>query len=116
MVISLAIRFVPSLLIDSQRIIRAQASRGVDFTNGNLKTKSKALVSLFIPMFVTAFKKADDLANAMDTRAYDPRKLRSHYRKYNITIFDVALFSIVLMLTSFFITLCICNIKIGVFS
>jgi energy-coupling factor transport system permease protein len=88
MTISIALRFVPSLLIESQRILRAQASRGVDFNNGNFKDKIKALVSLVVPMFSIAFYKADDLANAMEARSYNPRYARTRYRNYQITVKD----------------------------
>jgi energy-coupling factor transport system permease protein len=73
MTISLAIRFVPSLLQESQKILNAQASRGVDFTSGNIKAKGKALTALIIPMFSIAFIKSNDLAAAMDARSYNPR-------------------------------------------
>lgn len=88
MTFAIAIRFVPSLLSESQNILRAQASRGVDFKNGNIKDKVKSLISLIIPMFSLAFHKADDLSNAMEARGYDPRKIRTRYRNYNISIRD----------------------------
>jgi energy-coupling factor transport system permease protein len=84
MTISIALRFVPSLLQESQRIMSAQASRGVDFNNGNFKDKMKSLVSLVVPMFSIAFHKADDLANAMEARAYNPRYARTRYRNYAV--------------------------------
>lgn len=84
MTISIAIRFVPSLLTESQKILKAQASRGVDFSYGNFKDKIKALVSLVVPMFSVAFHKADDLANAMEARSYNPRYARTRYRSYSI--------------------------------
>jgi energy-coupling factor transport system permease protein len=84
MTISIALRFVPSLLEESQRILKAQASRGVDFSNGNFRDKVKSLVSLVVPMFSIAFHKADDLANAMEARAYNPRYTRTRYRNYAI--------------------------------
>jgi energy-coupling factor transport system permease protein len=88
MTISIALRFVPSLLDESQRILKAQASRGVDFTNGNIKDKAKSLVSLVVPMFSIAFLKADDLSNAMEARAYNPRYTRTRYRNYPIKVID----------------------------
>lgn len=89
MTISIAIRFVPSLLGEAQNILKAQASRGVDFKNGNFKDKSKAIVSLIIPMFSIAFRKADDLSDAMEARNYSPRAYRTTYRNYNISFGDV---------------------------
>ncbi|WP_236630673.1 energy-coupling factor transporter transmembrane component T [Mycoplasma sp. ATU-Cv-508] len=82
LIIAIALRFIPTLLEEAQRIMKAQASRGVDFKNGNLKTKAKSLITLIIPLFVSAFTKADDLAYAMETRGYDPYEKRSRYRVY----------------------------------
>lgn len=84
MTISIAIRFVPSLIAESQKILKAQASRGVDFSYGKIQDKLKSLVSLVVPMFSVAFHKADDLANAMEARSYNPRFSRTRYRSYPI--------------------------------
>ena len=89
MIISIALRFVPTLLEESQRIMKAQASRGVDFKNGNIKSKSKSMITLIIPLFVSAFAKAEDLGNAMETRGYDPYEKRTKYRAYPIKFSDV---------------------------
>ena len=80
MMISLALRFIPTLLDETDRIMKAQASRGVDFQDGKLKEKVGAIVSLIIPLFVSAFQRSDELANAMEARGYDPSKKRSKYR------------------------------------
>lgn len=80
MVISVALRFIPTLLIEAKRIIKAQASRGVDFKNGKLKDKAKAFTTLIIPLFSSSFAKAEDLSNAMETRGYDPYGKRTRYR------------------------------------
>ncbi len=91
LIISIALRFIPTLLEEAQRIMKAQASRGVDFKNGGLKTKSKALITLIIPLFVSAFAKAEDLANAMETRGYDPYEKRTRYRAYKPHYYDYLL-------------------------
>jgi energy-coupling factor transport system permease protein len=70
MLISLTLRFIPTLLGESQKIMNAQASRGVDFAEGSLKEKVTQIVSLLIPMFVISFKRAEDLADAMESRGY----------------------------------------------
>ena len=80
MMISLALRFIPTLLDETDRIMKAQSSRGVDFQDGKLKEKIGAIVSLIIPLFVSAFQRSDDLANAMEARGYDPSKKRTKYR------------------------------------
>lgn len=89
MIISIALRFIPTLLEEAQRIMKAQASRGVDFKNGNIKTKAKSMVTLIIPLFVSAFAKAEDLGNAMETRGYDPYEKRTRYRSYTIKTKDI---------------------------
>jgi energy-coupling factor transport system permease protein len=70
MLISLTLRFIPTLLGESKKIMNAQASRGVDFAEGNLKEKVTQIISLLIPMFVISFKRAEDLADAMEARGY----------------------------------------------
>lgn len=85
-IITIALRFIPTLLDEAGRILKAQASRGVDFSNGNIRTKVKATIVLIVPLFVSAFAKADDLSNAMETRGYDPYAKRVDYRAWNATL------------------------------
>ena len=70
MLISLTLRFIPTLMIESKKIMNAQASRGVDFSEGTLKDKANQIIALLIPMFVISFKRAEDLSNAMEARGY----------------------------------------------
>jgi hypothetical protein len=77
MMISIALRFIPTLLNESQKILKAQASRGVDFNDGSFKEKVMQIVSLLVPMFVISYKKAEDLAYAMEARGYIPGKERT---------------------------------------
>lgn len=116
MTFAIAIRFVPSLLSESQNILRAQASRGVDFRNGNFKDKVKSLVSLIIPMFSLAFHKADDLSNAMEARSYDPRKIRTRYRNYNISARDFVALLLGGILFAFFIAFTVRHMVFGPFN
>ncbi len=81
MMISIALRFIPTLLEETQRIMKAQASRGVDFQEGTFKEKVSAIVSLIIPLFISAFMRADDLANAMESRNYNPEATRTRYHQ-----------------------------------
>jgi len=83
-IFSLSIRFIPSLIEESKIILKAQASRGVDFGNGNFKDKMKSLTSLIIPMFTISFVKAVDLANAMDVRNFNPMVTNTEYRKFTL--------------------------------
>lgn len=81
MMISIALRFIPTLLEDAERVMKAQASRGVDFTRGHLWRRITGITSLIIPLFVSSFLRSEELANAMECRGYDPRLPRTRYRK-----------------------------------
>ncbi len=89
MIIAIALRFIPTLLADAQRIMQAQASRGVDFENGKISEKFKALVTLIIPLFLSAFSKAYDLADALEARGYNVLATRTRYRSFNVRFTDV---------------------------
>jgi len=81
MMISIALRFIPTLLEETQRIMKAQASRGVEFSEGSIKEKILSIVSLIIPLFISSFQRADDLANAMESRNYNPEAPRTRYKQ-----------------------------------
>jgi len=70
MMMTIALRFIPTLLDETDKIMKAQTARGADFENGNLKEKAKALIPLLVPLFVSAFRIAGDLAMAMEARCY----------------------------------------------
>lgn len=70
MMMTIALRFIPTLLEETDKIMKAQQARGADFENGNLKEKAKALIPLLVPLFVSAFRIAGDLAMAMEARCY----------------------------------------------
>lgn len=99
MMISIALRSIPTLINESQRILKAQASRGVDFNEGNLKSKINQIISLLVPMFVISYKKAEDLAFAMEARGYIPGKERTKLEvlKYKISDYLSYLFVIVFL-------------------
>ena len=80
MTLSIALRFIPTLLDETDRIIKAQSSRGVDFQKGGLIKKFSAIISLIIPLFVSAINRSEELSNAMEARGYDPYAKRSRYR------------------------------------
>lgn len=101
MTISIAIRFVPSLLLESQRILNAQASRGIDFKNGNFLERGHALVSLIVPMVSIAFRNAGELSNAMEARSYNPRFARTRYRIFQIHFLDWLFYLILMLLVGF---------------
>ena len=70
MMMSIALRFIPILLEETDKIMKAQIARGADFESGNLITKAKNLVPLLVPLFISAFRRANDLAMAMEARCY----------------------------------------------
>ncbi|WP_036463836.1 energy-coupling factor transporter transmembrane component T family protein [Mycoplasmopsis sturni] len=103
MIISIALRFIPTLLDESQRIMKAQSARGVDFKNGTIKDKVTSFTTLIIPLFVSSFAKADDLSDAMQTRGYDPYKKRTKYRHLSFGIRDLILTVFFIALGAFFV-------------
>ncbi len=88
MMISLALRFIPTLIEEAQRIMKAQASRGVDMENGSFMEKINAILSLIVPLFVSCFQKADELADAMEARGYVVGAERVRYRQLKYTMAD----------------------------
>lgn len=82
MTLSLALRFIPTLAEEADRIMRAQASRGIDFREGKFKEKFKAVISLIIPLFVSSLLRSGELADALEARGYDPLGKRTKYRKH----------------------------------
>jgi energy-coupling factor transport system permease protein len=70
MMMTIALRFIPTLVEEAQKIMKAQTARGADFTSGNLKQRTKAMIPLLVPLFISAFRRAGDLAMAMEARCY----------------------------------------------
>lgn len=70
MMMSIALRFIPILLEETDKIMKAQIARGADFESGNLIKRAKAMVPLLVPLFISAFRRANDLAMAMEARCY----------------------------------------------
>lgn len=88
MLISIALRFIPDLIDETARIIKAQESRGVDMKEGKLSERIMAILSLIVPLFVSAFQRAEDLANAMEARGYAPGEPRTRYKQLKMTLKD----------------------------
>ena len=80
MMLSIALRFIPTIMSEVQTIMNAQRARGMDFSQGNLFQRAKKLVPVMIPLFVSSFKRAEELAIAMEARGYDPNRERTKYR------------------------------------
>ena len=96
MIISLSLRFIPTLLEETDRIMKAQSSRGVDFENGKFLEKIKAIISLIVPLFISSIQRSSELADAMEVRGYDPDAKRTRYRIMKIHKRDV--FSLLFLL------------------
>lgn len=77
MIIGIALRYIPTLLDEANKIMLAQASRGVDFQEGKFKDKVVQIISLLVPMFIISFQRSDELANAMEARCFIPGKERT---------------------------------------
>ena len=92
MTLSIALRFIPTLLDETERIMKAQASRGVDFNRGGLGKRFKAIISLIIPLFVSAIQRSEELSDAMEARGYDPRAKRTRFRKLTFSWRDIIAF------------------------
>ena len=95
MTLSIALRFIPTLLDETERIMKAQASRGVDFNHGGLFKRFGAVIALIIPLFVSALERSEELANAMIVRGYDPRAKRTRYRLLRFTWRDAIAFILI---------------------
>lgn len=80
MMMSIALRFIPTLIEETDKIMSAQRARGADFDSGNLIQKAKALIPLLVPLFVSAFRRADELATAMECRCYHGGEGRTRMR------------------------------------
>ena len=105
MMMSIALRFIPTLLNETQKILKAQASRGVDFNDGKFSEKIMQIVSLLVPMFVTSYKKAEDLANAMEARGYIPGDERTRIYELKYHFSDILVYIFLLLFLSAIIVL-----------
>jgi len=85
MMMTIALRFIPTLLEETDKIMKAQMARGADFESGNLLSRAKAMVPLLVPLFVSAFRRAGDLAMAMESRCYHGGEGRTRLRVLKIT-------------------------------
>jgi energy-coupling factor transport system permease protein len=100
MMVSLTLRYIPTLLIETDKIMKAQASRGVDFKEASLKEKVTQVISLLIPVFVISFKRAEDLANAMEVRGYVIGQKRTKIDVLKIKYTDfISLFMVILIMS-----------------
>ena len=109
MMMTIALRFIPTLLEETDKIKKAQMARGADFESGNLLSRAKAMVPLLVPLFVSAFRRAGDLAMAMESRCYHGGEGRTRLRVLKLTRQDavacgaVALLLVLIVLEGIFL-------------
>ncbi len=102
-IMSIALRLIPTLIEETDKIINAQKARGADFESGNLLKRAKALIPVLIPLFVSSFRRADELADAMDSRCYRGAKGRTRMKVLRFRLSDLVAF--LFMAAVFFVIL-----------
>lgn len=103
MMMTIALRFIPTLIEESDKIMKAQLSRGADLESGNIFTRVKSMVPILIPLFVSSFRKADELATAMESRCYHGGEGRTRLHSLSFTRID--LFAAILTFVFFILVL-----------
>ncbi|MBP2651527.1 MAG: transporter transrane protein EcfT [Firmicutes bacterium] len=92
MMMTIALRFIPTLLEETDRIMKAQTARGADFANGNILRRIKNMVPLLVPLFISAFRRADELAVAMEARCYRGGENRTRMKELQYSYRDAIAF------------------------
>jgi energy-coupling factor transport system permease protein len=108
MMMSIALRFIPTLIEETDKIMSAQKARGADFESGNIIARAKAMIPILVPLFISAFRRADELATAMECRCYHGgegrtrlRQLRYAGRDLGAYLTGAALLAAVIVLRNF---------------
>lgn len=105
LMMSISLRFIPTLMQETDKISKAQASRGVDFRTGPIKERIKAVIPLLVPLFVSAFQRAEELAMAMEARGYQGDVGRSKLRELKIGKNDILIYLLfIVVLATLFMT------------
>lgn len=107
MMMTIAMRFIPTLIEETDKIMDAQKARGADFESGGLVKKAKALIPILIPLFVSAFKRADDLATAMECRCYRGGEGRTKLKELRYGKCDLVILAMAVIFTA---GIFLCNI------
>ncbi len=107
MMMTIALRFIPTLLEELDKIVKAQKSRGVDFESGNFFNRLKNFVPVLVPLFISSFRRADELAMAMEARCYKGGEGRTHFRqlKFQRLDFLVALMIAIILICAVLLSL-----------
>ncbi|MBE6626720.1 MAG: energy-coupling factor transporter transmembrane protein EcfT [Ruminococcaceae bacterium] len=109
MMMTIALRFIPTLIDETHKIINAQTARGADFSSGSIVKRAKALIPILIPLFISAFRRADELATAMECRCYTGGEGRTrmnvpktHTRDWVFLTYMIILMAVVVLLNIYF--------------
>ncbi|MGM8216155.1 energy-coupling factor transporter transmembrane component T family protein [Bacillaceae bacterium W0354] len=104
LMMSISLRFIPTLMLETEKISKAQSSRGLDIATGPFKERLKAVIPLLIPLFISAFKRAEELATAMEARGYRGGEGRTKLRELRLDRLDyVAIVFFLLVMVLFFV-------------
>lgn len=109
MMMTIAIRFIPTLAEETDKIMKAQTARGADFETGNIIKRARAMVPLLVPLFISAFRRADELATAMEARCYRGGDFRTRMKETHMTALDAvagtvfAMASVLLLMAEFWV-------------
>ena len=106
MMMSIALRFIPILIEETDKIMKAQMARGADFESGNLLQRVKNMIPLLVPLFVSAFRRADDLAMAMEARCYNGGEGRTKMKPLRYASVDHKAYVLVI---GYFVVILLCR-------
>lgn len=104
MMMTIALRFIPTLLEETDKIMKAQMARGADFESGNILRRAKNLVPLLVPLFINAFRRADELATAMEARCYRGGDHRTRLNELKLRGADILTFLVMILFFGFIIS------------
>lgn len=111
MMMTIALRFIPTLLEETDRIMKAQQARGADFSSGNILKKAENIIPILVPLFISAFRRADELAIAMEARCYRGGYGRTRMNELKVSSVDYVAGSVIIILLALLIYLNFCGVK-----
>ena len=100
MMMAIALRFIPTILEETEKIIKAQTSRGAEFDTGNILERAKSFIPVLVPLFISAFRRADDLATAMEARCYRGSTGRTRMKQLKFTGADIMSSAVMLVFSA----------------
>ena len=110
MMMAIALRFIPILVEETDKIIKAQQARGADFESGNIFVRAKNMIPILIPLFVSAFRRADDLALAMEARGYQGGDKRTKMKPLKYKTADIVAYVLMLAYAGVILTFYLLNL------